>query len=240
MTPAILSVGGMDGRARRAVTVNARWHDGRVAETDYVEWHASYDDPNSGLSWRLGMVQGYLRRAFGDQKGPIRILSVCSGDGRDVLGVLAGRADGDRFAVTLLEVHPQLAQSARDAAKAAGLANIEVRTVDAGTSDAYVGAVPADVVLLVGIFGNISVDDIWRTIAAAPQLCRTGATLIWSRSRDRDDLNNEIRAAFAEAGFTELDYAALERESRPALGVMRYDGEAVELGFLGRLFTFRR
>lgn len=207
---------------------------------DYVGWHSSYDDPNSSLSWRLGVVQGYLRRSFDDHPGPTRVLSVCSGDGRDVLGVLAARSDAERFSVTLLELHPAIAHAARDAAQAAALTGVEVRTTDAGTSDAYVGAVPADVVLLVGIFGNISVEDIRRTITAAPQLCRTGATLIWSRGRDRDDLNDDIRSSFTAAGFTELDYAALDRGNRPALGSLRYNGEPVDLQRGERLFTFRR
>jgi hypothetical protein len=168
------------------------------------------------------------------------VLSVCSGDGRDVLGVLAARSDAGRFSVTLLELHPAIAHAARDVARAAGLTGVEVRTTDAGTSDAYVGAVPADVVLLVGIFGNISVEDIRRTVTAAPQLCRTGATLIWSRGRDRDDLNDNIRASFTAAGFTELEYAALDRGNRPALRSLRYDREPVDLQRGVRLFTFRR
>jgi hypothetical protein len=214
---------------------------------DYEEWHSSYDNPESGLSWRLRIVQQYVREALERHPGQIRILSLCAGEGRDVLGVLPERADADRVQTTLLELHPQIAQRARDAATAAGLHQVEVRTVDAGNTDSYVGAVPADLVLLVGIFGNLGDTDVQRLIRAAPQLCRPGATLLWSRGRDlssrggdETDLNDDVRTWFSAAGFTELDYAARDSGSRPALGAMRYDGPAQPLVPGRQLFTFVR
>jgi hypothetical protein len=207
---------------------------------DYDEWHAEYDDPDSDLSWRLRRVQAHLGLALDRHQGQCRIVSACSGDGRDVTQVLAGRHDADRVRAVLLELHPGIADRARAAAAAAGLAGVEVQTVDAGTTDAYTGAVPADIVLLVGIFGNISDDDLWRTIAAAPQLCAPGATLLWSRGRDEGDLNAEVRARFTAAGFAELAYEPLDRDGRPALGVVRYDGPPVDLVPGQSLFTFIR
>jgi hypothetical protein len=154
---------------------------------------------------------------------------------------LNGRDDtADRVRAVLLELHPGIADRARAAAAAAELVGVEVRTVDAGTTDAYAGAVPADIVLLVGIFGNISDHDLWRTIEFAPQLCAPGAVLFWSRGRDEGDLNAEVRARFAAAGFLELAYETLERDGMPALGVVRYDGPPVDLVPGRRLFTFIR
>lgn len=206
---------------------------------DYAAWHQAYDDPESGLSWRLRVVQSYLRSAFDQHLGPVRVLSACSGDGRDVIDVLARRLDADRVTGTLIELHPSIAERAREAAAAAGLA-LDVRVADAGVTDAYAGAVPADIVLLVGIFGNIDDADLERTIAAAPQLCCPGATLVWSRGRNPHDRNDAVRHLFAAAGFVELDYATLDGGSRPALGAMRYDGEPAALVPGRQLFTFVR
>jgi hypothetical protein len=207
---------------------------------DYQDWHRAYDDPDSALSWRLRTVQAYLVTALDQHPGPVRVLSVCSGDGRDIIGVLAGRADADRVSVTLVELHAQIAQDARGAAAAAGLAHVDVRTADAGSTDAFVGAVPADVVLLVGIFGNISDADLQLTIATAPELCAPGATLLWSRGRDGGDLNDSVRAWFAEAGFGELAYDTQDAQGKPALGMMRYAGPERPLVPGRRLFTFLR
>ena len=116
---------------------------------DYDDWHRHYDDPASSLSWRLRRVQEHLNSALDRSPGPCRILSACAGDGRDVIGVLRDRSDADRVSAVLIELHSGIAQRARDAVTVAGLTGVEVRTADAGRSDAYAGIVPAQIVLLV-------------------------------------------------------------------------------------------
>jgi hypothetical protein len=206
---------------------------------DYEQWHRAYDDPASSLSWRLRTVQGHIRRVLDEHTGPVRILSACAGDGRDVLEVLSQRTDAARVTATLIELHPSIAERAAKAA-AHLAARVEVRRLDAGFTDAYIDVVPADLVLLVGIFGNIADADLSRTIEAAPQLCRPGATLLWSRGRGDRDLNAEIRARFAAAHFLELDYTTLDAGSRPAVGAVRYQGPATEFTAGRHLFTFVR
>ena len=210
---------------------------------DYDAWHAGYDDPDSSLSWRLNRVQEALHVALDAVPGPVRLISDCAGDGRDVVVVLSHRPDAPRVRATLLELHPVVATRARQAAAAAGLAaTVEVRTTDAGVSDAYHDLVPAEVVLLVGIFGNVSDEDLQRAVAASRQLCASGATLIWSRGRGGDltDRNDDVRRWFRDAGFTEVDYVTLDRGSKPAIGVSRYDGAPVLLDPGRRWFTFQR
>ncbi len=211
---------------------------------DYESWHTAYDDPDSGLSWRLRTVRRYLAEFFDRRQGSVRVVSACAGDGRDLVGALAGRADADRVQATLLEVHPRIAEQARRSAAAVGLSEqVQVRTVDAGSTDGYRDLLPADLVLLVGIFGNISDSDLDTTIDACPALCAPSATLVWSRGRDAGiggDRNDAVRARFVRAGFGELDYATLDRGSLPAVGAMRYDGPPTPLPPGQRLFTLQR
>ena len=209
---------------------------------DYEAWLDRYDDPNSALSWRLATVRDAIDDALEAAQGPVRLLSACAGDGRDVIGVLARRADAGRVSVALLELHPAIAERARHAAAAASLGDVQVRTVDAGHSDAYLDLAPAHLVLLVGVFGNIDQADLHRTIAASPQLCLPGGRLIWTRGRGGTltDCNDDVRARFTAARFTELDYCTSDLGSRPAVGVVRYDGPPVALQPAQRWFTFRR
>jgi hypothetical protein len=88
---------------------------------DYLKWHDAYDDPNSDLSWRLSQTQTYIRLALDHLAGPVTVLSLCAGDGRDVLSVLADRDDSSGVQTTLIELHPVLAQRAREFAAEAGL-----------------------------------------------------------------------------------------------------------------------
>jgi SAM-dependent methyltransferase len=213
--------------------------DGRMR--DYLAWHEGYDDPGSSLSRRLAMVQRHLRAELDRREGPVRVVSVCAGDGRDVLGVLAEREDAGRVGVTLVEVLPELVERAR--AAAAGLPGrpaVAVRQADAGTTDAYAGAVPADVLLLVGVLGNISDDDLATTLAALPQLVAAGGTVVWSNGHDAARRVPVIRGLLEEHGFTELAADPFDETDGAVLGVARFDGRRVALVPGRRLFTFVR
>ncbi|HTW06807.1 MAG TPA: hypothetical protein VME46_04820 [Acidimicrobiales bacterium] len=208
---------------------------------DYVQWHKEYDDPGSELSWRLRTVQGYISAALDERAGgPVQVVSLCAGEGRDIVDVLSRRPDALRAKVTLIELHPEIAAAARRRASGAGLPDVEVRVADAGSTDSLQGAVPADLVLLVGIFGNISEHDITGTVAAVPQFCKLGATILWSRGRDREDINGMVRSWFRAAGCSELAYDTLETGSRPAAGAFRFTGQPQPLVPGQRLFSFLR
>src|SRR5437868_12138399 len=127
---------------------------------DWVEWHRAYDDPESRLSRRLRVVQQHLRDAIDDCTGPIQIVSMCAGEGRDVIPVLAEHARAAEIAARLVELDLRNAAVARSAIDAADLDGVEIVVGDAALTDNYAGAVPADIVLACGIFRNISADDV--------------------------------------------------------------------------------
>ena len=79
---------------------------------DYDDGHRHYDDPRSALSWRLRRVQAHLGDARDRHPGRCQIVSACAGDGRDVIGVLAGRNGADRVRAVLPELHPGIAERA--------------------------------------------------------------------------------------------------------------------------------
>jgi hypothetical protein len=81
----------------------------------------------------------------------------------------------------MVESDARNAGLARRGAERDGLSQVEVRGADASLVASFADTLPADVLLLCGIFGNISDGDIERTVAAAPALCGAGATVIWTR-----------------------------------------------------------
>lgn len=98
---------------------------------------------------------------------------------------------------------------------------------------------PADLVLLCGIFGNVSDDDVVRTIALAPRLCRSGALVVWTRHRKAPDLTPRIRSWFGQHGFEEGAFTAPE-DGVWSVGLHRFAGEPRSLRCGQRLFTFVR
>jgi len=205
---------------------------------DYVAWHADYDDPSSSLSQRLRRVQRHLSQAIDRVPvGPVRLVSLCAGQGRDVTGVLPDHPRRDDVSAVLVELDPDIAQVARQHATEARLTRVEVRTADAGRAESFADALPADVLLLCGIFGNITDSDIRRTIEAAPAMCTEGATVIWTRHRFAPDVTPQIRAWFTEQGFDEIAFDAIDPDNL-SVGVCRLRGAASAALPGDPLFTF--
>jgi hypothetical protein len=154
-----------------------------------------------------------------------------------VIGVLAGHPRRDDVRARLVELDERNAALARQAARAAGLPGVEVLQADAGITDSCVGAVPAQVVVACGIFGNISDSDIRATVAALPGLCAPGAVVLWTRHRRPPDLTPAIRSWFGEAGFREEAFDT-SSDGFMSVGAHRLAGEPAALVLGQRLFTF--
>jgi hypothetical protein len=229
------------------------------ADSHWVRWHAAYEDPSSNLSMRLRAVQSMVRaaldeiparagagavRAAGAGAGPatdpepIRIVSLCAGQGRDVIDVVATHPRGPEVSALLVELDPALVAFARERAAARGLADrIRVVEGDASQCGLYAADVPADIVLVCGVFGNISPADITRTIQAMRGFCAPGGHVVWTRHRRPPDLTPTVRADFAAAGFTEVGYEAPEGVIL-AVGHHHLDGATAPFDPGQRLFEF--
>jgi hypothetical protein len=145
----------------------------------------------------------------------------------------------------LIELDPANSAAALRRVRQLGLDAVEVVTGDAAITDAYVGAVPADLVLVCGIFGNIPVVDIRRTIEALPQLCAREATVIWTRHRGPPDITPTIRTWFARAGFVEQAFESTDAEApqpgafpAQSVGAHRWPHDPQPLERGRRLFSF--
>ena len=220
---------GRAGRASAASPAGDGW--------DWVAWHGAYDVPGSGLALRLAAVQAQIAAALDRAPpGPLRAVSMCAGQGRDLIAVLAGHPRGHQVTARLVELDPDNAAFARGLAAAAGLPRVEVVTADAAEPAAYAGLVPADLVLACGVFGNITDEDIRQTIERCPQLCATGGTVIWTRGRWAPDLVPQICDWFGERGFEPVWV------SDPSLafgaGAHRFTGTPQPLATGPRMFRF--
>lgn len=100
---------------------------------------------------------------------------------------------------------------------------------------------PANVLTVCGVFGNLTDDDVARTIAALPGLLAAGGLVVWTRGVQDRDRTPEIRAEFAANGFTEVSFAST------AQGAFRVGVHRLTAGTGGsgrrdaedRMFTFR-
>jgi hypothetical protein len=209
-----------------------------TAPRDWIEWHQAYADADSPLARRLAIVQAHVARVLEERDdGPTRVLSMCSGEGRDLIKPIARLGVGDRVRGRLVELDPTLAGRARDAIVTSGLAGLEVRQDDAGSTSAYDGAAPADLLLVCGVFGNITDADIRGTVRALPALCAEGATVIWTRHRRAPDVTPAVRRWFRAEGFRHEAFIRVP-DSLSSVGVERFEGVPQPFVPGVRLFEF--
>ena len=202
---------------------------------DWHEWYEQYEDPTSSLSQRLVVVQRRLREQLGGPQPVASILSLCAGDGRDIMPLLADRPASPPL-LTLVELDDELAAAARLRASQAGVA-ADVITGDAGVTATFADKLPVDLLMLCGIFGNITDDDIRATIAAVPAMLNDGGAVIWTRGAFKDrDLRGQVRQWFLDAGFDEVAFDA--DGSGFGVGVNRVTARAAAEPIPARLFTF--
>lgn len=204
---------------------------------DWHAWHGAYDAPDSPLAVRLHTVQHRISLALDDSPpGPLRVVSACAGQGRDLIGALDGHPRRADVTARLVELDPRNTAEAGRAATALGLTGVEAVTGDAALTDAYAGLAPADLVLLCGLFGNITLDDIERVTDYCTRLCAHGGTVIWTRNRQQPDVFPRICAWLEERGFTRVWVNDPERAQ--GVGVHRFTGRPRQLPLGERMFTF--
>jgi len=205
---------------------------------DWAVWHEAYDNPDTPLAQRLLAVQARIAEAL-DQSapGPLRAISICAGQGRDLIGVLREHPRRRDVTARRVELDPRNAAAARQRAAAAGLTQVEVVTGDAAQTGVYAGLVPANLVLACGVFGNIADEDVARTIRCCTGLCAPGGTVVWTRGRREPDLVPQICDWFAAEGFALVGVS--EPGTRWAVGAHRFEGKSRPLPDQ-KMFTFVR
>jgi SAM-dependent methyltransferase len=208
--------------------------------TDWNNWHDEYDEPNSELAARMHAVRKFVAQVVEScPSGPVTVLSICAGQGREVIGALADHPRRDDVRGRLLELDPANAEFARRSANAASLHGIEVVTGDASVASAYDDLPPVDLVVISGLFGHIGDEDQQRLIAFLHTICRPGGSVVWTfflRARRRTE---RLRSYFTEQSFEEVQFEELPGEEyRFTVALSRYDGTTQPRGPHERVFTF--
>jgi hypothetical protein len=81
---------------------------------DWQAWHGAYDDPESALSQRLVIAQHEIHAAMDNLPDRSwQVISLCAGDGRDLLEALSTHPRRADVHGLLVELDPDIAESAR-------------------------------------------------------------------------------------------------------------------------------
>lgn len=208
-----------------------------LTEQGWYSWHAPYDDLSSAQSDRLELVQDLLLGFFDTAPpGPLRAVSVCSGQSRDLLPILIHHPRGRRTRATMVELDPLNASFLHGALGSTSLTDVEVVVTDAGRTAAYDGLGRFDLVLLGGVFANVDLADAERTVELLACLCAPGATVVWT-TYGAGLLDADAVLKRLEDGS--FDRIALHRTPAHVVGAHRFTGATAPLPADERVFTFR-
>ena len=208
---------------------------------DWSAWHKQYDSfPN--LEARLRIVREQIVATLDDcPAGPIQIISICAGDGRDLIGALQNHSRRDNVTAALLDQDAESLARGRLAAAAAGLEQqLRFINADATLAANYAGMVPADLVLLSGFLGHMRHGDVPGLIRSLPMFCKTGGSVIWNRHLVLYDGRQQVRVIrelFRQSAFAEVHHEATAPDGF-AVSRARFTGQPVTLDTMRVLFEF--
>jgi hypothetical protein len=206
---------------------------------DWYEWHDLYKtEPR--LQQRLEIVREFIAYSLNaSSDGAIRIVSVCAGDGRDLLGTLENHPRRNDVSARLVELNPQLVERGRATIESLSLAKqIEFINGDAAIASNYVGAVPADIVIVCGVFGNLTEGELNRLLDNLSFLSKPGAFVIWTRGHSNGiPYSENVRKILRVSGLEEVNFK-LTATGDMGVGLHQYKGENLPQPKEQQLFVF--
>jgi hypothetical protein len=190
---------------------------------------------------RLSAVQDRLAECL-DQApvGPVRIISVCAGDGRDAISVLTTHPRRHDVSAWLIEQDQRSVLDGSRRAARVGLANtVTFLNGDATDYATYQRIAPADIVLLCGVWGHVPTLERIPLVRALTALCKTRGVVIWTRGVSKGlERLHEIQSVFAASSW-EQSRVSFTSDKKWAVVIQRYLALPIPLPSSGRIFHFR-
>jgi hypothetical protein len=201
-----------------------------VPDPDWLKWYEGYDT-SSDRQARLRLVREHIAWCLDAcPPGPIRVISVCAGDGRDLVGLLPDHRRLGDVRAWLVEINQELVERGSAAIERASLAGrLAYLATDATLFSAYTSVTPADLVVAAGVFGNLRPTEVARFIQGLSSLCRPGGFVVWTRHRlyslynDGPSALARIRDLFRDADF-EAVAEDLSSDAGYVIGTHRHAG----------------
>ncbi len=195
-----------------------------------------------GYQQRLQAVEEHLGECLDEAPaGPVRILSMCAGDGRDVIGAVRSHRRRKDIAAWLVELNSQSVELGKGYSVNAGLdRTLKFINADATIYSTYRSIGPADIVLVCGVWGHVPAHEKTLLVRAISTLCKPGGAVIWTRGTSKGiGRVREIEALFA-GSWWEKERVTYTADAAWAIATYRYRGPAHELPAVGQIFHFQK
>lgn len=195
-----------------------------------------------GYQQRLTAVQEHLCECLDDAPpGPIRILSMCAGDGRDVIGAVRSHRRRKDVVAWLVELNSQSVELGKGYSVNAGLErSLQFINGDATSYSTYKSIGAADIVLVCGVWGHVPAHEKSMLVKAISTLCKPGGSVIWTRGTSKGIARvREIESLFA-TNWWDKGRITYTPDATWAVATYRYCGPSQELPADGQIFHFQK
>jgi amino acid adenylation domain-containing protein len=212
-----------------------------VNSIDWNIWHAEYET-SPALQARLNLVRAQIAEAVSQcPSGPIKIINMCSGDGRDLMLALHEHPRRNDAIAILIDNNLEIVTRGRQMAAEAHLGQqLTFIHGDASLARSYEHAGQADVLVLSGFLGHLRHDDALNFVRQLPMFCKNGGSVVWSRHlllHDGTEQVARIRGEFRRTGFEESHFSQTAEDGF-AIGRSRFTGVAAPFDAQQKLFDF--
>lgn len=216
-----------------------RENDGILRMADWSDWHDEYQNEDSELNARKRAVQAQVVAVVEQcPPGPVMIVSICGGQGREVIGALENHERRADIRGRLVELDARNAAFARAWAQKVQLGNLDVLAGDASLTDSYQGLAPVDLVVISGVFGHVNDADRMRLIGFLQQVCRKGSCVVWTFISWGDGKIEQLRGHFRDNMFEEESFETLSGNYAFTIARSRYVGEPAPFVPHAKFFSF--
>lgn len=191
---------------------------------------------------RLSVVQSHFSTCLDEApSGRLGVVSLCAGDGRDVIGVLESHTRRDEVDAVLVELDRESVLAGMEQRAAAGL-NERVTFINGDATDfaTYQNCLPCDVVLLCGVLGHVRPDERLQLVQSLAAFCKPGATLLWTRRVDKGMTRFTNFQELLELNSFERVQESFTDDGNWGVCTHRYVGLPRTIQKSGRIFQFER
>jgi non-ribosomal peptide synthetase component F/acyl carrier protein len=207
----------------------------------WSNWHKNYE-VSPRLKARLQLVQGQIDGVLiAAPPGPIRILSICAGDGRDLLGLRPDHSRRPDIVAYLVDNDsPSLERGRREAAQIQFPGQLHFLEADATQNRSYQDLGHFDLVLISGLLGHLRPEGVTSLLTGLPMLCRHNGWVLWNRHLVLNQGSRQvptIRQCLAETGFSEIHFQMTDPQGF-AVSLAQFRGTSQPLPPEGTLFEF--
>ena len=166
----------------------------------WTEWHNDfYNNSESDIYKRNEIVKDFITEYLKENDRDLNIISVCSGQARDILPTLVGNKNKNN--VYLIDTEQECLDYARKYAEDNNIQNVHYLNENATILTTYENIPKADLLIFCGALTTVHNDVIGHIANSFKYILKDGGEVIWSRHTYDNNYSIEFNQIYLNNGY---------------------------------------